>query len=225
MIRTEVVKIASINALAYKQKLVAGGAGVTIITPDDKAVFTINKRNGTVVPYGQVNNEVFTAAIVNEVLELTKGMSYKRLGNITKVYADNKCDEDPVDLETGDAKMDIDVVSSAEYKAFLAKYTDKANRFSYQLMNKDLMQFAAKSSVVGKMLAEKGDVDEIVRYIVKSKAADLSNTKGMSAAMLDVFMETFDSMNTRSAFKEVKAYLRGKLSRSKGKGPGKGKGL
>jgi len=107
----------------------------------------------------------------------------------------------------------IDVKASAEYKAFITKYTDKNGKFSYQLMNKDLIQFASKSRIVSKLLSEKTGVDFIVRYIVNSKAAGLSSNNGMSDEMLTVFIDTFDSMDTRSAFKELKAYLRGKMSK------------
>jgi len=215
MIRTEIVKVKSLKGIAFKQKLTSGGTGITIITPDDKAVFTINKRDGTCSPYGPVNGEVFTGAVVDEAIELTRGLPYKRLGAISKVYEDRHVDEGSVDLEEGDEKLDIDVMASAEYKEFIANYTDKRDRFSYQLMNRDLMQFAAKSRVVSKMLSDKDNVDDIVRYVIKSKAADLCRNKGMSDEMLSVFIDTFDSMDTRSAFKELRAYLRGKLSRKK----------
>ena len=213
MVRTKAVRIESVNGMVFKQKLTSGGAGITIITPDDRAVFTINKRDGACVPYGKVAAEVFTAAVAEEALELTRGLPYKRLGAITKVYADNKYDETAVDLETDDEKVLIDIMASVEYKEFIAQYTDKNEKFSYQLLNKDLMKFAAKSSMVKKMLSEKTDIDTIVMYIVKSKAADLAGNKGMDEAMLTAFIETFDSMNTRSAFKELRAYLKGQLSK------------
>ena len=215
MIRTEAMRMTSIKGLAFKQKLQAGGAGITVITPEDKAVFTINKRDGECIPFGKVDGNVFSAAVVNEALELTKGLPYKRMGKITKVYPDVHCDEDSVDLETEDKKTEIDVIASAEYREFIAQYTDKNGKFSYQLMNKELIQFASKSSVVSKKLEEKEDADAIVRYVVNSKAADLARNRGMDEDMLTAFIETFDSMNTRSAFKELKAHLRGKMSRKK----------
>ena len=218
MIRTESVQLTSIKGLAFKQKLTAGGAGITIMTPLDKAVFTINKRDGSCVPYGIADTETFNKTVITEALELTKGLPYRRLGVITKVYDDIHSDETSIELETEDEKVEIDVVASTEYKEFIAQYTDKNGRFSYQLMNKELMQFAARSSVVKKMLAEKNSADKIVKYIVKSKAADLSHNKGMDDGMLTAFIDTFDSMNTRSAFKELKAYLRSKMSRPKNKG-------
>ena len=215
MIRTDAVTMTSITGLAFKQKLTAGGAGITIMTPDDKAVFTINKRDGTCTPYGKVDSSTFTKNIIDEAIELTKGLPYRRLGTISKVYNDNHCDETSIELETEDTVAEIDVMASAEYKEFIAQYTDKNDRFSYQLMNKDLMQFAAKSSIVRKKLEDKEKTDSILRYIVNSKAADLSRKRGMSDEMLTAFIDTFDSMNTRSAFKELNAYLRGKMSRKK----------
>ena len=215
LIRTDVVRTSLIDGLAYKQKLAAGGAGLTIMTPDGKAVFTINKRDGACVPYGQVDGDVFSTAVIREAMDLTRGLPFKRTGKITKVYADKHCDETPLELETDDAKNDIDVLASVEYSEFIMQYTDKNGKFSYLLMNKELMKFASRSSVVKGMLADSFKVDAIVRYIVKSKAADLARNKGMDEDMLSAFIDTMNSMNTRSAFKELNSYLRGKMSRSR----------
>jgi len=217
MIRTEAVKITTIPAMAFRQKLQSGGTGITILTPDDRATFTVNKRDGSCVPYGKVNNKVFTDEVVNEVLELTMGLPYRRLGTITKVHINKPCEETPIEHEADDDKTDIDVISSAEYAAFIEKFSDKKGKFSHQLMNKELMQFASKSGVVSKKIAEKEDTDLIVRYVVRSKAAILSRKKEMNDDMLTAFIETIDSICTRSAFKELNAYLRGRLSRKRKK--------
>jgi len=79
------------------------------------------------------------------------------------------------------------------------------------------MQFAARSGVVSKKLAEKEDTELIVRYVVRSKAAALSKRKEMDDDTLTAFIETIDSICTRSAFKELNAYLRERLSRRKRK--------
>jgi len=208
MIRTEIVRLKKITGLAYKQKLTAGGAGLTIMTPDDKAVFTINKRDGSTAPYGTVDLKLFTAAVIEEALELTRGMSYKRLGSVVKVYDDSHCDETSADLETEDDKPSIDVVASKEYEGFIMEYTDKNGKFSYQLMNRDLMKFVESSSVVKSMVEKAESDDAIMRYVVRSKAVSLARTKSMDDVFLTAFIDTFDSMNTRSAFKELKAHIR-----------------
>jgi len=215
MIRTETVRLSRIAGLAFKQKLVAGGAGLTIITPDDRAVYTINKRDGSAVPYGVVDAERFAPAVVDEAMELTRGLSYKRLGSITKVYDDSHCDETPADLETGDDAPSVDVIASKEYEGFIMEYTDKNGKFSYQLMNRDLMKFVESSSVARTMLASDESDDAIMRYIVRSKAVSLARTKSMDDGFLAAFIETFDSMNTRSAFKELKAHIRAKKGKAK----------
>jgi len=215
MIRTVTVRLTRMNGLAYKQKLVAGGAGLTIMTPNEKAVFTINKRDGSTVPYGIVDTELFTGAVIEEALELTRNLSFKRLGNVTKVYDDSHCDETPAELEADDDKPSIDVVESKEYEGFIMEYTDKNGKFSYQLMNRDLMKFADSSSVVGGMIANADSGDAILRYIVRSKAVSLAKTKSMDDEFLGAFIDTFDSMSTRSAFKELNAHIRTKKSKTK----------
>ena len=218
MIRTETVKLSRVAGLAFKQKLAAGGAGLTIITPDDKAVYTINKRDGSAVPYGVVDLKLFTPKVVEEALELTRGLSYKRMGSITKVYEDSHCDEASVDLETGDDKPSVDVVASKEYEGFIMEYTDKNGKFSYQLMNRDLMKFFESSSVAKAMVADAESDDKIARYVIRSKAVSLARSKTMDDDFLTAFIDTFDSMNTRSAFKELKAHIRtkkGKVSRGR----------
>ena len=213
MIRTEAVKLSTIPGMGFKQKLQSGGAGITILTPDDRATFTINKRDGSCVPYGKVDPGVFTDDVIKEVLELTAGLPYRRLGKITKVHVDAPCEEASVEHDVEDEKVDIDIIASAEYAAFIEKYSDKKGKFSHQLMNKELMQFAAKSGVVNKKLAEKENIDLITRYVVRSKAASLARKKDMDDDMLNAFIETIDSICTRSAFKELNAYLRGRSSR------------
>ena len=217
MIRTEAVKTATIPGMAFRQKLQAGGTGITIITPHERATFTVNKRDGSCVPYGKVNEKVFTESVIKEVLDLTMGLPYRRLGSITKVHVNKPCEESPVEHEVDDEKADIDIISSAEYAAFIEKFSDKKGRFSHQLMNKELMQFAAKSGVVNKKLAMKEDTEMILRYVVRSKAAKLARRKEMDDDTLTAFIETIDSICTRSAFKELNAYLRDRLSRRKRK--------
>ena len=217
MIRTEAVKTTIIPGMAFRQKLQSGGAGITIITPEDRATFTINKRDGTCVPYGKADTKLFTEAVIEEVLELTKGLPYRRLGKITKVHTDKPCEETPIEQENDDEEADINIIGSKEYAAFIEKYSDKKGRFSHQLMNKELMQFAAKSGVVKKKIEDKLDTELIVRYVVQTKAAEMAKNKAMDDEMLTAFIETIDSICTRSAFKELNAYLRGRLSRKRAK--------
>lgn len=212
MIRTDSVKMTTLEGIAYKQKLASGGAGITIITTDERAVATINKRDGKCIPYGKVDIDTFTEEVFNEAVELTQGLAYKRLPNITKMFIDCNVEED----YAGDDKIEaveFDVLTSDEYTALIKEYTDKNGKFSYQLMNKDLIQFAAKSKTIQNMLQEEYIPEAIVRHIVRVKASNLTKNENLSVEMITALMDTLNSMDPRSAFKELTQYLRTKMGR------------
>ncbi len=52
MIRTNVVKLATIPAIAFRQKLTAGGSGITILRPDVKqpGIASISTKTGEAIP-------------------------------------------------------------------------------------------------------------------------------------------------------------------------------
>jgi len=81
-------------------------------------------------------------------------------------------------------------------------------------MNKDFIQFASKSKVVAKLVAEKAPVDVIVLFVVKSRTALLAGKKDslddQEAAML---IESLDEIDPRSAFKELTAHIKRLLAK------------
>jgi hypothetical protein len=81
-------------------------------------------------------------------------------------------------------------------------------------MNKDFIQFAARSKVVSTMVAERAHTDQILLFIVKSRAAMIANRResldDLHAAAL---IATLDEIDPRSAFKELKAHINRMLAR------------
>ncbi|MCL2054169.1 MAG: hypothetical protein FWG90_07010 [Oscillospiraceae bacterium] len=216
MIRTQTVQLNSIEGVAYRQKLTAGGSGITVITANDKAVATINKRDGSFAHYGKVNEKVFTDEIFNEAVALTNGLPYRLLGSVQLTGFENKeakTVENSSDAQEDTEKADVTVVCSKTYDDFIAAYTDKNGKFSYQLMNKDLIQFASKSKKVTELINDKRGDDEIVRYIVNIKASNLNKGLEMDDEGTKAFVELLDSMEARSAFKELKVWLREQMKR------------
>ena len=216
IIRTTAVELAAIPAIAYKQKLSAGGAGVKIfrIDVDAVAVFTVDRRSGEGIPYGSYDAELFPDEAVCEALELTSGLPYTSRGklNVT-VFADAQNDEEDVE-ETEIEK--IDMVTSDEYNAIVARYTDEQGKLNFILMNKDFIQFASKSKVVSDMVGKKANVDEILMFVIKSRAAFLSGKRdSLSDEETAALIETLDEINPRSAFKDLSAHLRRLLAKTK----------
>jgi len=213
IIRTTAVELLSIPAIAYKQKLAAGGSGIKIyrIDRDAAAVFEIDRRTGDSKPYGNYDIALFPDDAINEALELTSGLPYTSRGKLTiSVFDAAKADDEVEETET----EKVDMVNSDEYLAITERYANEKGKINYTLMNKDFIQFAAKSKVVASMLSEKVSADDILTFIVKSRATFLSNKKeSLSDKEIAALIETLDEIDPRSAFKELMAYIKRLLAK------------
>ena len=214
IIRTKAVELSTIPAMAYKQKLASGGAGIKILRNDGTtAVCTVDKRSGEMVAYGSYNEQLFPMDAFDEAFELTSGLPYSARGNIRitevmEMQSDDVSEEAPVDQ--------IDMTLSVEYKALVDRYCDEKGRLNHVLMNKDFMQFASRSKIVAKMIDENAHTDEIVEAIVKSRATEISGQKeSLDDNSVKLLIETLDEMDPRSAFKELKAYINRLKAKSK----------
>jgi len=215
IIRTTAVELASVPAIAYKQKLSSGGAGVKLyrLDQDVSAVFSIDRRSGEAVPYGKFDAALFPDEAVAEAIELTEGLPYSARGKlkITVFEQPNEAEE-----VTEDDLEKTDMVESDEYKAILERYNDEKGKLNHQLMNKDFIQFASKSKVVGDMIGAKAPVGDIVLFIVKSRATFLSGKReSLSDSEVAALIETLDEICVRSAFKELSAHIKRLLAKVK----------
>jgi hypothetical protein len=215
IIRTKAVELQVIPAIAYKQKLASGGAGVKIMRMDcDKsAVYTIDKRTGEAVPYGTVDEEVFPMEAFDEAIELVGGLPYSSRGNIKITVFEENREEDVVE----DAPEDqVDMTLSDEYIAIVERYSDEKGKLNYQLMNKDFIQFASKSKVVNDMAGNMATQEEILLFVIKSRATFISGKKeSLDDESVKLLIETLDEIDPRSAFKELKAHIKRILARKK----------
>ena len=207
IVRTTAMELSTIPAIAYKQKLASGGAGLKILRLDQDAVgvFTIDRRGGPLQPYGNVDATLFPPAAVYEALELTQGIPYSARGKI-KVAVENKREQDDVTLAEPQA---ADMVDSEEYNAIIGRYSDEKGKLNYALMNKDFIQFAAKSKMVGDLTASQASEEDILVHILRNRAAYLADKKdSLTEAETRALLETLDEIDPRSAFKELKNHIR-----------------
>ena len=215
IIRTPAVELTSIPAIAYKQKLSAGGAGIKIfrLDSDATAVVTIDRRTGEGVPRGKIDEQLFPEEAISEAISVTSGMAYSARGKITITAQKETTEADDV-VETEIEK--IDMVGSAEYNAIIERYSDEKGKLNYSLMNKDFIQFASKSKILNEMVQNKADTDDLLRYILKNRAAFIAGTKeSLSDTQVDALLETLDEIDPRSAFKELTQHLKRMLARVK----------
>jgi len=67
---------------------------------------------------------------------------------------------------------------------------------------------------VGEMFAKRSAEELIVLFIIKSRATLLSGKKqSLEDAQVTALIETLDEINPRSAFKELKAWVRRQLAK------------
>jgi len=215
VIRTAAVELTSVPAIAYKMKLAQRGAGLKLLRLDQPATatFTLDRGTGEAVAYQPYDADLFPDDAIMEATELTLGMPYSARGKLKVVAFQDEIDSDDV---TEANTAEVDMVGSPEYQSIVARYTNEKGKLNYALLNKDLIQFASRSKVVGDMVAAKDNADDIVAYIVKVRAAFLSGRKTeLTDAETAALIESLDELDPRSAFKELSAYIRRLLARSR----------
>ena len=215
IIRTPVVELTTIPAIAYKQKLAAGGAGIKLfrLDTDATAVITIDRRTGEGIPRGAIDAQLFPEEALIEAVAMTTGMAYSARGKIKVDVLTEIKEADDVD-ETEIEK--IDMVGSDEYIAIIERYSDEKGKLNYALMNKDFIQFASRSKIVDTFVQNKAEADELLRYILKNRAGFIAGkVEVLSDEQTDALLETLDEIDPRSAFKELTQHLRRMLARAK----------
>jgi len=216
IIRTKVVELETIPAVVYKIKLKSGGSGIKMHRTDQNATYfaEVCKRTGVVLIDGVLDPNLFTEEAFNEAMDLLAGLPYSARGKVKIMVSDEVEDEEVCcDSQAGEelpsaAKM----LESDEFKAIVDRFSDENGKLNYALMNKQFMQFAQSSKVVGEMAGRKESERDILLFILKNRAAFLANKREhLSDEEATALLEALNEINPRSAFKELNLYLRRRL--------------
>ncbi|GBU09777.1 hypothetical protein AwWohl_09150 [Gammaproteobacteria bacterium] len=211
VIRTAALELTIIPAIAYKQKLRSGGAGIKLmrLDMDATAMATIDKRTGEAVAYGQVDTALFPLEAFDEAVELIAGLPYSSRGKITLNTSNYSAAVDKPEIP------EINMVESDEYKAIIVRYKDEKGKINYTLMNKDFIQYTSKSKTVANMISNRAQIDEILVNVIKNRATFLAGKKeNLDDNHVKVLIEMLDEIDPRNAFKELRSYISRMLSRS-----------
>ena len=180
MIRTSTVQLTTISAVAYRQKLVSGGAGITIWGNNVRqpGLASISKTSGEAIPTANTPLEYYPPEAFAEAIKLTAGLPYKNLG---KVQMPEGLAVEPEEAEEAPAQPEIEaVIDSAEYQRVVDAYSDKDGRLSYTLLNKDLIQTAKASGQVRLMIEDHASLEEIRLQVVKAKLRSVSRNPALT---------------------------------------------
>jgi hypothetical protein len=214
MIRTKIVELSTIEAAAYRQKLNGNTSGVVVMRYDtaQPGLASFSRKTGDPVPAANVNLDLFPLEAFKEALELTSGMPYSKRGAV-------KLSGSPPEAEVetdADAPEDEATVDSAEYAAIVEAYTNKKGELSYDLLNKDFIQFAHSSKIVGDMVANRASEDEIRAHVVRVKLEGLTGNRELTTAQTQSIVDMLDEVSPRYVFRELTDEIRRMLSQSKG---------
>lgn len=219
IIRTKVVELSMIPAIAYKLKLASGGSGIKLHRTDvaETAFATLDKRSGGVVVDARVNAGLFPEAAFDEALDLLAGLPYSARGKVSIVVSE-EIESDEIGVPENEATLDtassISMVNSDEFKALIERFSDENGKINYPLMNKQFIQFASGSKTVTDLCEKKASTEDILLFIIQNRAAYLAGKReNISEEEAKALIETIDEIDPRSAFKELSLYIRKQLAR------------
>ncbi|MDG2992148.1 hypothetical protein L3556_14590 [Candidatus Synechococcus calcipolaris G9] len=210
MIRTKIVELSAIEAVAYRQKLKNGKSGIVILRydTDQPGLATVSRRTAEPEPSVNTNLELFPVDAFKEAIELTSGMPYSRRGSVklSGYQPESQTEEE-------DSPEELATIDCAEYEAIVKAYTNKKGELSYPLLNKDFIQFAASSKFVQRMVADRASVDDIRNHVIKVKLESLTGNRDLSAAQTQRIVDMLDDVSPRYVFRELNDEIIRMLSR------------
>lgn len=209
MIRTIIVELTTIEAAAYRQKLRGGHSGIVIMRydTDQPGLATVNRKSGEPDPAHNANLQLFPLEAFKEAMELTSGMPYSRRGKV-KLMGEK---EDPGTVE--ETVEELATVDSTEYEAIVKNYTNRKGELSYQLLNKDFIQFAKSSKMIADMVANRASEEDIRNHVVKVKLESLTGNRELTTAQVEQIVAMLDEVSPRHVFKELNDEIRKMLAR------------
>ncbi len=216
MIRTDTVNLTVISAVAFRQKLTAGGSGVTVLRYDTKqpGIASISKTSGDAIPAANTPVDLYPMEAFKEAIALTAGMPYSKRGG---VRLEKKAVVEAAPQEAEEITVDDPVIDSAEYQKLVAKYTDQAGKLSYELLNRDLIKFTHSSKTARSMIEEGASTKKVRTYVVTTKFRTATGNKNLTEEQAMKMAELLDEVSPKSVFKQLDAELRRMSSANKRK--------
>lgn len=218
MIRTNCVTLTTLPAaIAYRRKGASGDASLVIVRADEPqpGIAAISKTSGEPIVAANTPAEAYPIEAFREAIELTSGLPYRKQGKPgAPDLVPTAAEEPAIEDEPADEQTEA-VVTSEEYQSVLDAYTAKDGKFSYDLMNKEMIQFAHKSEMVGRMVGAGEAEETILTYIIGTKFRNITGNKDLTDEQVNLIAALVDEISPKGAFKELKAKVRSMLGEAK----------
>jgi hypothetical protein len=222
VIRTRLVELSSLEAVAYRQKLRGGQAGVAILRQDSAqpGLALLNRNSGQADLAAHTPAALFPAEAFQEALELTAGLPYSSRGPVRSPAAVTGAavaeaaatPAVPSPLDEEHSAEELATVNSADYAAIVKAYTNKKGEISYELLNKALIQAARSNPYVAEMVGRKATLEEIRDHVVKANFEAVTGNRSLSLAEVQRILELLDEVSPRSVLRDLNDDLRKMLA-------------
>jgi hypothetical protein len=218
IVRTPLVELSTLEAVAYRQKLRGGQAGVVILRNDSPqpGLALVDRRTGEPDLAANVPPERFPREAFLEALELTSGLPYSRRGPVrapaAPLPAAGSEEASEAEGELGaSAPEAVATVCSADYAAIVKAYTNRKGELSYDLLNKALIQAAHSNPFVATLMSQGASLEEIRDHVVKGNFEAVSGNRQLSAEETSSIVALLDEVSPRSVLREFSDELRRRL--------------
>ncbi len=223
VIRTRLVELSSLEAVAYRQKLRGGQAGVVILRQDSAqpGLALLNRNSGQADLAAHTPADLFPQEAFDEALELTAGLPYSSRGPVRSpaavagaavagaaVAEAAATAAAPSPLDEDHTPEELATVNSADYAAIVKAYTNKKGEISYELLNKALIQAARSNPYVAEMVGRQASLEEIRDHVLKANFEAVTGNRSLSLAEVHRILELLDEVSPRSVLREFNEDLR-----------------
>ena len=216
VIRTRLVELSSLEAVAFRQKLRGGQAGVVILRHDSAqpGLALLNRHSGQADLAAHTPANLFPQEAFQEALELTAGLPYSSRGPVRSPAAvagagvAPAAAATPSPLDEEHTAEELTTVNSADYAAIVKAYTNKKGEISYELLNKTLIQAARSNPYVAEMVARKATLEEIRDHVVKANFEAVTGNRALGLPEVHRILELLDEVSPRSVLRELNDDLR-----------------
>ena len=212
VIRTRLVELSSLEAVAYRQTLRGGQAGVVILRHDSAqpGLALLNRHSGEADLAAHTPADLFPPEAFQEALELTAGLPYSSRGPVRSPAAvvAPAAAATPSPMDEEHTAEEIATVNSADYAAIVKAYTNKKGELSYELLNKALIQAARSNPYVAEMVARKATLEDIRDHVLKANFEAVTGNRALGLAEVHRIAELLDEVSPRSVLRDLNDDLR-----------------
>ncbi len=213
MIRTKIVELNVIEAVAYRQKLKGGKTGLVVMKfgLNQPGMAIMDRTTGRPVVPANAPKAIPMEAYA-EAGALTEGLTYARHHQF-QMLGGTKSQVKNVEIFDEEPEEELVIVNSQDYTKIINAYKDKHGNFSHLLINRDLLKFAKSSTLVGNLVKNGVSRDEIRKHIVRSRFETITGNHKISDKEIEQIVSMLDEAHKEGVFKKLNAELQ-KMMRS-----------